>query len=329
MIYNVNAFIAGANLQFSLAKDEDIDLDTGNDTTETETQAASGQPSDGVNASEVDIDAGSQAKTTDELEVYVDEDEGGQKTPNMSQREAYAAFRKEQDKRKKKQREIDAKNEENKRIAKELEDLKKAVYGIQKGSPPTLKDCGYDEHLLNQKMAEYHKQPSAPSPEGTGQKTVDENSDEASFYLYRMESELSKAIPNYEEMKDEARDSFMSHGIEDTEGAMLYLSDIAMQGEIDIAKVTVAIRSKPSIIKELQRAGNNQIAISKIMEKAADSVKTRKKAVIDTQPEPKIDESGPSDVGGAKVLRARKAWVENPTKENHAAYRKAKNEAGK
>ena len=289
-------------------------MDTGTDKIESEDKPT-------------EIEGEGQSPQEEELEVYVEEEEGDQKKPTMSQEAAYAAFRKEQKKRKEKQKLIDAEKEENARLKAKLEDLESKVGQIVKGEPPTLESCNFDEAVYQQKTREYYtggtpSRPPEPTPEPKGED--DGMIDQALFYLHQNESELSQAMPGYSDSKSAVEAVFKANDLQDTERAFAYIANIARLKGVSAAKAIVAIDKNPNIVSELLAVGDNQILAGEIIEKAANKVKTRKKKAIDSQPEPDISNQGPVDYTAAQVEKLRKSWVDKPSAKNYAAYKQAK-----
>ena len=103
----------------------------------------------------------------------------------MSQEQAYAAFRKEKEKRQRKNEELQREKEEREKIQRELDELKTAVGSMKKGAPPTLESCDYDEQLFAQKMKEYYA-PSQQEPKVNAEVSQPQSSnsanDMAEFY---------------------------------------------------------------------------------------------------------------------------------------------------
>lgn len=300
-------------------------MESGLENTEAQPIVEDVKPAEDVKTEAEETEATSQAKEEITEELYVDDEEGDQKKPNMSQEAAYAAFRKEQKKRKEKQKQIDAEKEESERLRKELEELKSTVGKIAKGAPPTLESCDYDEEAFRKKVLEYYSdaKPEAGKPAANTEQEKKAN-DEAQFYLYQKEQDIKKVMPGYDKSKDAFVGILKDHGIDRTEDAIEFLADIARHKGADIAKVIVAVENRPSIIGDIQRAGNNQILIADILQEAANKVKTRSKKAIDSQPEPEISNTGPIDYSSAQVEKLRQAWVENSNTRTYAAYKAAK-----
>jgi len=118
--------------------------------------------------------------------------------------------------------------------------------------------------------------------------------------------------------------AFKDDGMTNPNAAMNFLSNIAQQKGVDIAKAVMTIERIPSLLEDIKNAGNNQFMIGDILEKAANKVKTRSKRSIDTQPEPEINSTGAIDGGNEAVNKLRQQWVKNPSTRNYNAYQKAK-----
>lgn len=267
-----------------------------------------------------------------ETELYV-ETEGDHEQPktNMSQEQAYAAFRKEKEKRQRKNEELQQEQIERKRLEDELKELKSTVGKITKGAPPTLESCDYDEDAYRQKMQDYYSPSESKQPEVKQEQQQQQSNpelDQAEFYLYQSEQELSKQLPDYEQNKSELVEKIKQFGGNDQ--TMIYLANIAKQASVDIAKANVAMNKNPSLLMELNTAAqtNNQFAIADVLKKAASKVQTRQRKPIDTQPEPPINSSGPIDNKAAAVQKARDAWKNETNPVRQAAlwqeYQQAK-----
>jgi len=268
-------------------------LDTGIDKTELEATEVSAPPAEEAKTPAEEPKPNSQGEGQDEPELYVDDEEGDHKKPNMSQ-EA------------------------------EIDELKTKVGKITKGSPPTMESCGYDEEVFQARTREYYESsPDTPTPKPSEPQDQVSN-DEADFYLYQKEQDIIQVLPSYSEKKEALKKAMTDRGIDDTEGAIAFMSNLAMQKGVDVAKAMVAMSERPTIIDELIRAGTNQIAQADIISQAAGRVKTRTKKAIDSQPEPNINNTGPIDSANTQVKQLREAWVKNPTSKNYAIYQAAK-----
>ena len=289
------------------------------------TQNEVDQPVDAVVAEAEEV---SSPQTDDvETELYV-ETEGDHEQPktNMSQEQAYAAFRKEKEKRQRKNEELQREKDERERLERELNELKGTVGKLTKGAPPTLESCDYDEAVYQQKVQEYYSPSEAKQPEVKQEQQQQSNPelDQAEFYLYQSEQELSKQLPDYEQNKSELVEKIKQFGGNDQ--TMIYLANIAKQAGVDIAKANVAMNKNPSLLMELNTAAqsNNQFAIADVLKKAASKVQTRQRKPIDTQPEPSINSSGPIDNATKAVQKAKEQWMKSGSAADYQAYQAAK-----
>ncbi len=256
-----------------------------------------------------------------ETEICV-ETEGDQEQPktNMSQEQAYAAFRKEKEKRQRKNEELQKAKEERERLERELNELKSTVGKLTKGAPPTLESCDYDEEAYQAKVREYYSPAEAKQPEVKQEVQNQSNPqlDEAEFYLYQSEQELSKKLPDYAQNKSELVEKMKQYG--GNEQTMIALANIAKQAGVDIAKANLALNKNSGLLDELNRvaASGNQFAVADVLKRAASKVQTRNRNPIDTQPEPAINSSGPIDNSSAAVQKARDAWRNETNPERQA-----------
>lgn len=267
-----------------------------------------------------------QVEATEQEELYIDEDEGDQQKPTtgMTQEQSYAAFQKEKRKRKEKQEQIDKDAVEKDQLRQELADLKATVGNMVKGKPPTLESLDYDEEAYQEATQAYYAKPEQSATKPANQNADNNANDEAEFYLYQKEQELTKLLPDYQTSKDGLLKAFENDGMTNPKGAMLFLSNIAQQKGIDIAKAVMTLERIPSLLEDIKRAGNNQFMVGDILEKAANKVKTRTKKPINTQPEPVINSTGAIDGGNEAVNKLRQQWVANPSTQNYNAYQSAK-----
>ena len=289
------------------------------------------QPDEVVVTDSETTDAKPQADATEEQEFYVDDssdDQDNSHKNEMSQAQAYAAFQKKKKQSAARKEELNASAIREQKLQDELNELKATVGKMSKGKAPTLDDCNWDEEAYQQKVKEYYSTPQASKKEEAKPAAVNNPvNDEAEFYLYEKEQALSKAVPNYEQAKSNVVESFAKYNIADSNAAMNYLSNIAKQKKVDIAKVVVAMDKMPHILDSIVKAGNNDFAVADILEKAAGKVKTRDKKRIDSKPEPELNNSGPIDNSSAATTKAFKAWQAAPTLANHKRYLAAKNKS--
>ncbi|MAO21786.1 MAG: hypothetical protein CMJ25_13645 [Phycisphaerae bacterium] len=293
--------------------------------TETPTKEEVVQPVEVVETKAEVTEANPQAEAIEQEELYVDEDEGDQEKPTtgMTQAQAYAAFQKEKRKRKDKQEQIDKDTVEKENLRKELLDLKAQVGNITRGEMPDPYDFdNKEDHYKALKEWEGAAPQTASKNEAEPQQ--DSADDEAEFYLYQKEQELTKALPDYQKSKDALLQVFKDDGMTNPKAAMNFLSNIAQQKGVDIAKAVMTMERIPSLLEDIKQAGNNHFMIGDILEKAANKVKTRTKKPINTQPEPEINSTGAIDGGNEAVNKLRQQWVANPSKHNYNLYQKAK-----
>ena len=286
------------------------------------------QPVDAVVA---EAEATSSPQTgTEETELYVETEVDQQTATNdsnsQSEAELHARWLKEKEKRKRKNETIQQQDERIARLERENDELKSTVGKITKGAPPTLESCDYDEDVFNQRMRDYYSQPEAKQPEVKQEQQQQSNPelDQAEFYLYQSEQELSKQLPDYEQNKSELVEKIKQFGGNDQ--TMIYLANIAKQAGVDIAKANVAMNKNPSLLMELNTAAqsNNQFAIADVLKKAASKVQTRQRKPIDTQPEPSINSSGPIDNATKAVQKAKEQWMKSGSAADYQAYQAAK-----
>ena len=298
-------------------------MDSGTDTS----SEAVTQPAEVVETNTEITETNPQVEATEQTELYVDEDEGDQQKPvtGMTQEQSYAAFQKEKAKRKSKQEQIDKDAIEKDSLKKELADLKAQVGNITRGEMPDPYDFDTKEgHYEALKKWEGSATPKAQNEAApvVQQNTVD---DEAEFYLYQKEQELTKSLPDYQKSKDGLMKMLVDDDvIQNPKAAMLFLANIAKQKGVDIAKATMTIQRIPSLLEDIKQAGNNHFMVGDILEKAANKVKTRTKKPINTQPEPEINSTGAIDGGNEAVNKLRQQWVANPSASNYSAYQRAK-----
>lgn len=293
------------------------------------------QPNDAVVADLEATEAKPQADATEEAEFYVDDSSGDQATSHkneMSQAQAYAAFQKKKKQSAQRKQELDASQEREKKLQSELDELKATVGKMVKGNPPSLEQFDYDEDLYQNAVKEYYSEPATKKKneaKESNPKVSNPANEEAEFYLYQREQELTKALPGYDKAKAEVAEAFSKTGvIQDNDVAFNYIASISKQKNIDAAKVIFAMSKSPKILDDIIAAGNNAFAVADILADAELKVKTRKKARIDSKPEPEVTNSGPIDSSNEAVKKARKQWVDNPTAQNYAIYQKVRNKKG-
>ena len=105
-----------------------------------------------------------------------------------------------------------------------------------------------------------------------------------------------------------------------------FLSSIASQANIDIARANIALNRNDDLFNALINAAGagNQFAIADVLKQAASKVDLRTSKKVDTLPTPDIQNSGPIDNHAAEIEKARNKWVESRSSKDYAAYRALK-----
>lgn len=286
------------------------------------------QPSEVVETSNEELQSTPQDSNTEQELVFI-EDEGDQNQPksNMSQEQAYAAFRKEQDKRKRKQAEIEAGEKERAELREKIAKLESTVGSIAKGSPPTLESCGYDEEEFSNKIREYYE-PTQAKQHKEEPKKVEQLNDEADFYHYQKSAELKAKLPDYDEIEAKARKKFESYGGQ-PDVVVNQLSTIAQRAGADIGKALYAFGRSDKLVADLNAAvaTGNQFAIAEVLKTAAGKIKPREHKALDTQPTPDINSSGSIDNMSKSIEKAKAQWMKTGSIADYNAYRNAKKAA--
>ena len=298
----------------------------------TEAKAEIEQPTESV-ADEVEkTEEQQQSEAKEEIEVYVEESDDQEDSHKMSQQQAYAAFQKEKEKRKRKNAELEEARIARERLERELNELKETVGTIARGNRPDP----YDFDSTDDFYAALEKWQGADkkSPEKEPEPTQPKGNPEAEFYLFQKERELTKLLPDYEQSKSELAEKIKSEYGADPEVVFASLSSIAMQGETDIAKAFFAMNKYPSIITDLNAATDsegrpNQIKWAKILESAANRVKTRTTKPVDAQPEPEITNTGAVNVINAEIKRAAEKYAETGAHSDYLALKAAREKANR
>lgn len=301
-------------------------MDTGN---AIETKGEATQPNEVVVTDLEATEATPQAEATEEQELYVDDSSDDQEASHkteMSQAQAYAAFQKKKKQSAQRKEELNASAKREEELRKELDELKATVGNITRGEMPDPFDFD-DKHAYYEALKKWEGAPKSKTVKEEAKKEAASNpvNDEAEFYLYQKEQELSKAIPEYEQAKAEVVESLGKYGIKDTGAALNYLSNISRLKGVDVAKAIFAINKSPRILDDIISAGSNDFAVADILANAESKVKTRSKKKIDSQPEPVITNSGAINTNSEQVNQARQKWIDSPTTVNYNAYQSAKN----
>jgi hypothetical protein len=274
-----------------------------------------------------------QAEATEEQEFYVEESSDNQETSRkseMTQAQAYAAFQKKKEQSAKRKKELEEAERREAEKDKRIAALEEQVGKITKGKPPTLEQFDYDEERFQKAAREYYsgRNVTTTKQEKAEQEQVKSPvNDEAEFYLYQKEQELSKAIPAYDDAKNSLINSLKERGFTNTNGALTFLSEISRQKGLDVAKVIFAMSKSPKIIDAVNAAGNNSFAVADILADAEKRVKTRSKKKIDSQPEPDIKSSGAIDNHQKLTAKAKAKWMEDGSIKSFNEYKAAKKAA--
>lgn len=300
-------------------------MDSGNNTLEIQEDAV--QPDKVVVTESEATEAKPQAEATEQEEFYIEEEADQQQAnTSMTKEQSYAAFRKEKEKRQRKNDQLEAEKAEREKIQRELDELRATVGSIKKGSPPTLEQFDYDESKYENAVKEYYSAPQAKTKAKAQEETQAPSNDEADFYLYQREQDLAEKMPQYNEAKQGFINKLKSQYNEpNADNALAFLSEIARHKKVDIAKAIAAMNQVPSLIGDLYSANNNAIVIGDILEKAAKKVKVRSHKSIDTKPEPEINNSGPIDNATGTIAKLRAEWVKDSSNTaKYSAYMNAK-----
>ena len=276
-------------------------MDSGNNMTDTEVEAI--QPNEVVATDLEATEAEPQAEATEETELYVDV-EDDHTTSKMSQEQAYAAWKKEKDKRKKYKSEIDD-------LKSQLSELSGVVSKVTKGAEPTLEQFDYDEAKFKEAIKEYYSGTSQASSPKPVKEVVQQPlaSDAAEFHLYQSEQKLTKKFSDYPEAKEAVKETFASLGVEGDK-AINVMANVAQQGGVDIAKVILAANKVPGLITKLAQS-NSDIQLFNLMKEAESKIKARASKKIDSIPNPDIKTNGPVDNSSAAYEKARQEYVAN------------------
>jgi len=294
-------------------------MDSGNNMTEAEVQAI--QPDEVVATDSEVTETKPQVEATEETELYVDV-EGDHNQPNMSQEQAYAAWKKEKDKRKKKQEMIDKQAQEIEALKSQVSELSGAVSKVSKGPKPTLEQFDYDEAKFEQALIDYHsgsQQPAQTTQVKEEKQKQAVNNDAAEFHLYHSEQEIVKHFSDYEEAKNDVKETFDAYGVPGDQ-AINMMAQVAQQGGIDVAKVIYAAKKIPGMLTKLAQS-NSEIQLYNLMKEAESKVKVREPKKIDSVPEPNINSSGPVDNASSQIQKLEEKWMNSTGYDQIKAYK--------
>ncbi|QDP50480.1 MAG: hypothetical protein Unbinned6284contig1001_36 [Prokaryotic dsDNA virus sp.] len=255
----------------------------------TEAQEQVDQPTDVV-ATKVEEGATPTSTDSDLIEIEVEEQGDQQTTPEQSV-DWRKAMQKEKAAKRRKTEQLNAEQEKNNRLQKEIDELKAQINPIV-NPKPTLEKFDYDNDRYEKAVNEYYqnqsKQPSS-KPQEVEQEQFNEQAFEADYYLRRKEGSIAKVYPKYEQDKSELLDKFTANG--GNAETFTFLSNIASQAKIDIAKANIGLNGSDTLFKELLSAarGDNVFAVADVLKRAENKVKFSTKKSIDTKPEPTIN----------------------------------------
>ena len=228
----------------------------------------------------------------------------------------YTRMKKEKEKRKREHEARLAAEQRENELLERIKQLESNVNPIV-NPKPTLESCDYDNERFEREIAAYYQnngnaQPK-PQAETQQQEQFNEQAFEADYYLKESEGNVAKSYPKYSEDKEQLLQKFSANG--GNEQTFTYLSTIASQANIDIAKANIALNRNNDLFNALINAAGtgNQFAIADVLRKAASKVDLRTSKKVDTLPTPDIQNSGPIDNKSAAVEKAKKAWREAPS----------------
>lgn len=295
--------------------------------TSTETQEQNLQPVDSVVT-------GTEESATpqgayDKIVIEVDEQEGGQE-PNAQSVDnkdsaMYVRMKKEKEKRKREHEARIAAEQRENELLERIKQLESNVNPIVNPKPvrPTMEDFNFDDKEYEKACDKYDQDLIAYHNDGGTQNKVkaetqqpeqfNEQAFEADYYLKERESNVAKSYPKYSEDKEQLLQKFNANG--GNEQTFTFLSTIASQANIDIAKANIALNRNNDLFNALINAAGtgNQFAIADVLKQAASKVDLRTSKKVDTLPTPDIKNSGPIDNKAAAIEKAKNAWRNAPS----------------
>lgn len=266
-------------------------------------------------------------------ELFFADDEGAHNQPNsnMTQEQTYAAWRKEQEKRKRKNEELTKEREERERLQREIDELKSQVSNVTRGAKPTLASCGYDEEAYEQAIDKWYShgttKPAAQNepPKAQPQTNNLDGFEEAEFYHHQKSTELKSKLSDYDDYEAKAKETIGQYGV-DPEQFTVQLSAIAHDAEVDIAKAMYAFGRQPALVQKLSQA-RTQVQMAKVLKEAAGKIQTRERKALDTKPTPTINGGGAINNKQAALDKAVAQYAETGSREDYlkiVAIRKQK-----
>lgn len=256
---------------------------------------------------------------TEQSEFYIEGEAAQLETAktNMSQSQAYAAFKEEKRKRKAKAEQLDAATKREKDLADELNTLKEQVSGMVKGKPPTLDDCGYDDEEFQRRTREYFQTPTPAKKTDVADQPNQgfKLTDEQEFNLHQSEQKLKKSFKDYDDAKSNVANMFTDAGLIGSV-VMDELSAYCHLYDVDPGKAFYALNKNPSKVKEILINGGSPTQVGKILRGLESKIKLREPKKIDSTPEPEINSTGSVDVVNEQINKARKEYQKNPSTDN-------------
>ena len=288
-------------------------MDSGN-ISETKDEAI--QPDDVVVTETEATEAEPHAAATEEVEFYVEEEGDQLEEPKsgMSYAQQKAAFNEERAKRKKKNEELKAAQEREEALQRRIEELER------KTAPAKPNPSDYIDAVEYQDALDAYNGSVAPVQQSKPQGIT--LSDDQAFHAYSTSEALRKSLPDYDEAESNIK-NFIASKVADASVAMKGLIAMTHAHDVDYAKAIYALNKFPSLQEELATAPNDS-AILSVMKKAANKVKTRQAAKIDTKPEPEIKSSGAVNVGSKEITAAKEKWVSGEI--SYVKYREVMNQ---
>ena len=271
-------------------------------------------PADVV-ATEAEENGQPQADNNDE-ELFLDSEGEQKSTPktNMSHKQAYAAFKKEKEKRKNEKQLREESDARARRLEEQLLEVKQQLTSV---TNPRPNPADYlDTEDFNSALVEWEKQKSTAPPAQT-QTTAPQSQnaiidDQAEYEFFSAEMELKNSFKDYDQSKESVSSRFEQEGMR---------SDLAIQNivkysklfGVDPAKVVYALDKSPGMFEKVILAANQgEIAVSEAIKQAAGKVKSRKKVKIDSDPEPDIKSTGSINDVSKQLEAAKKAYRNDP-----------------
>ena len=179
--------------------------------------------------------------------------------------------------------------------------------------------------MFDKKLSEYYQGlQSKPEQSSKSESKQSKNVDpEIEIKANRLEDEIRKKLPAYDDIKVDLAMKFANDGV-DPDAVMADIQTLCHHAGVDSAKAVVALAKVPNAYEKLKDVAGNPVAASSFLGKVANQVKLAKAKKVDSVPEPNINTSGAIDNTAAGVEKLRKAWLENSTSQNYRKYQQAK-----